>query len=714
MAAINTIRTYRNAVSRVALAAAIAAIALSMASPSAATDDQASPPISQSSPAYQAADAAYRAYSAGDYDKAVEEAEKAVQLAPDHDAYKTLLKNADAARDLEKQESDTGEGEAVSEISPGYEAADAAYRAYSAGQYRKALDEARKAVALAPDNADYRKLLDNAEAAVNRPPVAKANPAAIQADAAYAAQRKGDLAGAIGHARKAVRLAPGNLSFRLLLIDLLNGNGDSAAALTATDQAIAALGENRELLRRRGVLEQMSGDQAAALSDLSRALEFPGPAGAERQLRLDLAAAAMATSDPLLAYRTLQPLGDDAGYSVWLQRGNALTAMADYDAADSAFAQAGALAGTDIERAGVAAAEIRLASAQDGKRQARAIFSQASEDGTLAPLGSADIAYLAANVGNSDIAYQAFKDAYDQGQLKGAQLIDAGYAAVGDYHNTQAVALFKEAIDQADAGIFALDEVQRFNLRRQIGDVSRQWGAYASLIYGTSGISDGYLSPAASAGEVMQVGTEIYWRPPMFGYRDGRTVDLFLRQFTTLYDSLDGPVGASTTQGAAGIRIKPFSDYNFIVEGARYFKIGRDSRDDYLLRAAISGGFNTDLMPARTSWWTGQYFGEVGRYLESNQNFADGYAQLGRSFKLGGDDGKFVLTPYLGIAADYNSTDANEFALGAGPGLKLSYWFRETEYQAPMSHIDLNVQYRARLGGDDRAKGWFASLGLSF
>ena len=31
-----------------------------------------------------------------------------------------------------------------------------------------------------------------------------------------------------------------------------------------------------------------------------------------------------------------------------------------------------------------------------------------------------------------------------------------------------------------------------------------------------------------------------------------------------------------------------------------------------------------------------------------------------------------------------------------------------------MSHIDLNVQYRARLGGDDRAQGWFASLGLTF
>lgn len=712
MAATNTKRSFRNAASRLALSAAVAAIALSMAAPAVLADDQSPPPLSQSSPAYQAADAAYRAYSAGDYDKAVEEARKAVELAPDHEAYTTLLKNAETARDLKNQPDAASGG--VSETSPAYEAADAAYKAYAAGQYGKAVDQARKAVELAPDNADYQTLLKNAEAAASRPPARKASPADRQADAAYAAQRKGDLQAAADHARQAVRLAPGSLSFRLLLIDLLNGEGDSKAAMAATDQAIAALGDHRELLRRRGVLEQKRGDQAAALADFSRALELPGPADAERQIRLDLAAAAMATSDPLLAYRTLQPLGDAAGYGVWLQRGEALTAMADYDAAGSALDRAGALAGSEIERADVAAAEIRLAAAKDGKRQARAMFAEASEDGALAPLGSADIAYLAASVGNKDIAYQSFKNAYDQGQLQGAQLIDAGYAAVRDYRNEEAVDLFKQAIDQADAGVFPLSETERFNLRRQIGDVSRQWGAYASVIYGTSGISDGYLSPAASAGEVMQVGTEIYWRPPMFGYRDGRTVDLFLRQFTTLYDSLDGPVGASTMQGAAGIRIKPFSDYNFIVEGARYFKIGRDSRDDYLLRAAISGGFNTDLMPAMSSWWTGQYFGEVGRYLESNQNFADGYAQLGRSFKLGGDDGKFVLTPYLGIAADYNSTDANEFALGAGPGVKFSYWFRENKYEAPMSHIDLNVQYRARLGGDDRAQGWFASLGLSF
>ena len=47
-----------------------------------------------------------------------------------------------------------------------YAAADAAYKAYARGDYAEAVQRAREAVTLAPDNADYRRLLETAEAAV--------------------------------------------------------------------------------------------------------------------------------------------------------------------------------------------------------------------------------------------------------------------------------------------------------------------------------------------------------------------------------------------------------------------------------------------------------------------------------------------------------------------------------------------------------------------
>src|SRR5947208_7921635 len=49
---------------------------------------------------------------------------------------------------------------------PAYAAADAAYKAYSRGDYLEAVRRAREAAALAPDNAEYRRLLETAEAAL--------------------------------------------------------------------------------------------------------------------------------------------------------------------------------------------------------------------------------------------------------------------------------------------------------------------------------------------------------------------------------------------------------------------------------------------------------------------------------------------------------------------------------------------------------------------
>ena len=238
-----------------------------------------------------------------------------------------------------------------------------------------------------------------------------------------------------------------------------------------------------------------------------------------------------------------------------------------------------------------------------------------------------ETAYLAARLGDRSLAYDAFASAYDAGQIDGRQLIDAAYAARRDYQNDDAIAWLKRAIDEADAGTLPLSPEELYGLRREVADISRRWGANIGLFYGSSGIGNGYLTPPASAGRTMQLGTEFYWRPEAFGYRDGRTVDFFVRQFTTLYDSLDGAIGASTMQGAAGVRVKPFTNLNFIVEAAQYFKIGQDSRNDFLLRAAISGGFNNDLMPWKDQWWTGQYYGEAGSYLVSGENFWDATCQ---------------------------------------------------------------------------------------
>jgi hypothetical protein len=44
----------------------------------------------------------------------------------------------------------------------------------------------------------------------------------------------------------------------------------------------------------------------------------------------------------------------------------------------------------------------------------------------------------------------------------------------------------------------------------------------------------------------------------------------------------------------------------------------------------------------------------------------------------------------------------------------MRFWFREDRDHAPRSYLDLSLQYRARLAGDERGKACFYVLPWSF
>nr|WP_272213313.1 hypothetical protein [Marinicella sp. W31]MDC2879260.1 hypothetical protein [Marinicella sp. W31] len=177
------------------------------------------------------------------------------------------------------------------------------------------------------------------------------------------------------------------------------------------EAAIARLGADRSLLSERGVLKQILGDQIGAKVDFEQALAMPGPSAGETQLRLNLAATALATDEAELARQALAPLGDSDDIDVWLARGKALIAIADFPAATEALQQAEALAKTDRERADVAVVRLGLVLAEDGNRPARSALRTAEAEGVLAPLGPTETAYLAGRVGDRSLAYDAFSEA---------------------------------------------------------------------------------------------------------------------------------------------------------------------------------------------------------------------------------------------------------------------------------------------------------------
>ncbi|MPN60932.1 hypothetical protein SDC9_208665 [bioreactor metagenome] len=84
---------------------------------------------------------------------------------------------------------------------------------------------------------------------------------------------------------------------------------------------------------------------------------------------------------------------------------------------------------------------------------------------------------------------------------------------------------------------------------------------------------------------------------------------------------------------------------------------------------------------------------------------------------MGGGDSRLVLFPHAVLGADYNSertASGKQSSVGAGVGVSMRFWFREDRDHAPRSYLDLSLQYRARLAGDDRGKGVFLRAALVF
>ena len=621
-------------------------------------------------------------------------------------------------------------GGAPSIADPAFAEADAAYRALARGRAETAVGRATVAVRLAPGRRDYRMLLADALAAAGRTGEAeKALSALIEerADADLLTQR-GYLRLSLGRPAAAAddfaaalaRAPPGSSEAWTLQLALAEASL-SSGRLAEADAALTALIRRRPdaaLLTRRGNVRLQRGDSAAALADYEAALRL-GPARPSdaRSLRLAIADAALAVGRPQVAVDVLTPLAGETTYAVASRLGFALLALERRDEALAAFETARQTASTGAER-GVAIRNVIALLAEAGRHEeARVLLASALKDGSLAGATDLDVAYLASSAGDDTVAFAYYERAAAAGALTGKANLDAAYAAKRLYRNEQAVEFFRTGIDAEAAGQIELDPKELFAVRREVADITRTWGAYLTATYGAVGVApSSTTAPTPTGGRnVGQIGAEVYWRPPEIGYRNGALVEVFARAFQTVYDERRGAAtGPETLQGLVGVRWKPLSDWNLIFEGARLVRLGSASREDWLARAAFSAGEGTDLNVVDAHWATWQIYGEVDRLFETSQNIAVFEGRVGRSFRVDAVSDRLVATPFLALGANYDSSFAQPGAVGAGPGVSMRYWFREDNYAAPRSYVDMNLQYRLRLAGDDRAEGVFAGLTLAY
>jgi bacteriophage N4 adsorption protein A len=371
---------------------------------------------------------------------------------------------------------------------------------------------------------------------------------------------------------------------------------------------------------------------------------------------------------------------------------------------------AAALRSDRISLASEIAALIQL----DRKPLARERLAAATKEGLLNDQPDTSIAYLAVLVGDDEGALAAFERASARGNLPVTATQDAAYAAGRLGRNDLAVKYFKQSIDVAEAGQPFLTPQQLFNTRREVADRSRQWGANAALTY--RGISPSALSatqPGAS-NDSLQAGAEAWWRP--LDYRDGRVLELYAGLSETLSSKAGFATGAESLQGTLGARVKPLIDVNLVLAVERRFAIGSKTSTDWLPRIAYSAGAGTDLRVDAPSWMTATVYTEAGRFIKQRQTYATFEGQVGRSYRIDTVSPKLVIFPHAVLGADYNSNVAigSKNAVGAGAGVTLRHWLNEDRYNAPRSYADLSLQYRARISGDDRAKGVFLRFTLAY
>ncbi|WP_321855528.1 NfrA family protein [Paraburkholderia tropica] len=675
--------------------------------------------------AFVLAQDAYRAYDAKDYARALREANAAIALRPDVLRLRLLAIDAAMAQ---------GEDAAAWQL-----AQDAAPR-----------------------------FGNNAELRARRSQIG-ARLAPKFAAAAQDAQQRGDLAGAATQARAAIAYAPDRIGYRLQLFGILIDEGDMPALDAAASDALSAnITPTMMLHVMRGYARAAQGQAAQADADFTQALQADDGSARERRVaRVIVADVWTAQGEPQRALDLLKPLGtqgDDTDAWIAARRYTAREALARSTpesaqqvasearpVLDCAVDASGAACDVYAADAGFAARRASILAAQRGDKEAAVHYARAAVDaaprnpqhrvelidalvaagdpdgarcearaaldaGLLDAMPPLSAAYLAQRVGADRRAFEYFVQADEAGQLPPQAAGDAGYSAYRAWFDSAAARYLERAVDYGTAppdGVAPATLLQLQDLRNVHADVTRDWGFIASINYRGAGLQPGVTTGSVpGAYNNWQMGVEGYWRP--FGSLGDRNFEVYARAYQDFGAKGGAPSGVSTALGAIGMRAKPFESINAVIAFERLIPIGSHAPSDWLVRLAYSGGFGTERRLDVPSWWTVQDYAEVGHYVSNGWNYATGYLEAGRTWRLDRISPKLTVFPYGVIGMDYDSSINHSVPVGMGVGVSTRYWFRDTFYDSPRSYVDVSVQYRWRLTGDDRAGGVFFGAVLSY
>ena len=297
---------------------------------------------------------------------------------------------------------------------------------------------------------------------------------------------------------------------------------------------------------------------------------------------------------------------------------------------------------------------------------ARTTLRDAAANGILPGGAPLDFAYAAVGARDDRLAVQAFAAADRAEPLKGAQALDAAYAARRAGQDPDAIRWLEQGARTLPAE--DLTPQRRHEIGRELQTLEHRFGGTATV---STGPADSAATLLNNGGDqVTQAGGEVWAR--VGGDNNGRPVQVFARAYQTL-DADTGPTGGESTQGWVGVRWKPFTETNLSLEASRLIAVGDAARDDTMLRAAWSADVGGDLRYDRDSWPSAHVYVDAARLIEDEQTYVVADANLGWTW-VTSESRRDTITAGLGVRADYDSLRAEEWAVAAGPRVAWRHW----------------------------------------
>lgn len=422
--------------------------------------------------------------------------------------------------------------------------------------------------------------------------------------------------------------------------------------------------------------------------------------------RLLLVDALTGSGDHAGALAALQPVAGSWDHRVQTRRAEAARQTGDLRQAADAYALAAPLAPTAESRAYLTRARAQTLIELDRTAEARTVLREAAANGVLPGEAPLDFAYVAVGARDDRLAVEGFAAADRATPLRGAQALDAAYAARRAGQDAEAIVWLEQGARTLPAE--QLTPQRRHEIGRELQTLEHRVGGTATVSTGPADSATTLLNNAGD--QVTQIGGEVWAR--VGGDNNGRPVQVFARAYQTL-DADTGPTGGDSTQGWVGVRWKPLTDTNLMLEASRLIALGDAARDDTMLRAAWSADMGGDLRYDRDSWPSASVYVDAARLIEDEQTYVVADANLGWTWVASESRGD-TITAGIGARADYDSLRDEQWAVAAGPRVAWRHWMGGDDVRAPGRYLDVSLGYYVPIGDGPRDAGVVAAVTVGF